>query len=162
MSTFLLMLRLLLALAFVGGLLWFMGRAAKSGKFGAFLSGGPTHNDLEVTSQRPLGRNASIALVRAGERQLLLGVSEHGVQLLAEGNDLTSPISEEVSVGAGHIEDSHIDLADLTQQSTTQQSTTQQTTERQAAPKHLSAMFSQTQPRMTLIESLRELTVRKS
>ncbi len=148
MSTLLLMVRLLLALAFVGGLLWFMTRAAKSGKFGSILGGGPTHDDLEVTSQRALGRNTSVALVRAGGRHLLVGVSDHGVQLLAEGDDLAPAATDEPTIGQE-------DRIDLDQQSH------EQLAERQAAPKHLSAMFTPTQPRMTLIDSLRELTVRK-
>jgi flagellar protein FliO/FliZ len=161
MSTFMLMLRLLTALAFVGGLLWFMTRSAKNGKFTFLLGSGPTQDSLEVTSQRPLGRNSSVALVRAGERHLLLGVSEHGVQLLAEGADLCSPIKEPTSD-----QDDRIDLAALARgdaPSTDAGPTGSNTSDRrQAAPKHLPAMFTPTQPRMTLIESLRELTVRKS
>lgn len=175
MSTFMLMLRLLVALAFVGGLLWFMARSAKAGRFSFLLGGGPTQESLEITSQRPLGRNVSVALVRAGDRHLLLGVSEHGVQLLAEGDDLCTPIPSPGldEIHDGH--DDHIDLAELTAMTgdgaTTEPrtpeahsstSTHSTTTNRQAAPKHLSAMFTPTQPRMTLIESLRELTVRKT
>ncbi|MEZ5380047.1 MAG: flagellar biosynthetic protein FliO [Acidimicrobiales bacterium] len=156
MSTFWLMLRLLTALAFVGGLLWFMARAAKAGRLGFLLGGGPTHETLEVTSQRPLGRSASVALVRAGERHFLLGVSDHGVQLLAEGDDLHTTTAPDDDPSVEMIgQDDRIDLADH------EIDVHSPTTNRQAASKHLSAMFTPTQPRMTLIESLRELTVRK-
>ncbi len=167
MSTFLLMLRLLLALAFVGGLLWFMARSAKAGKFTFLLGNGPTQDALEITSQRPLGRNSSVALVRVGERHLLLGVSDHGVQLLAEGDDLCSPLSEDTSD-----QDDRIDLAEhepraisassVASKGRTASDPSTSPDKRQAAPKHLPAMFSPTQPRMSLIESLREITVRKS
>jgi flagellar protein FliO/FliZ len=148
MSTVFLIIRLIIALAFVGGLLAFMARSAKKGRFASFLGGVGERNDLEITSQRPLGRTTSVAIVRAGGRHLLIGVSDHGVQLLAEGDDLVQ----------------RTDRADKTGRSTDVDLTATDAgpTKWQAASKHLPAALSPTQPRMTLIESLRELTVRKS
>jgi flagellar biogenesis protein FliO len=40
--------------------------------------------ELEVVGHRPLGKGASVALVRAGNRTLLIGVTETSVRLLSE------------------------------------------------------------------------------
>ena len=156
MSTFLLILRLLVALAFVGGLLWFLARSGRKGRLSFLLGGGTERMDLEVSSQRALGKNTSVALVRSGERTLLVGVSEHGVQLLAEGDDLVSAAThraraereaqlEAAAIAANRPEDpAHLNDTG------------------QAAPKRLLATRSPNHSWMTLLQSLRELTVRKS
>jgi flagellar biogenesis protein FliO len=40
--------------------------------------------ELEVVGHRPLGKGASVALVRAGDRTWLIGVTETSVRLLSE------------------------------------------------------------------------------
>ncbi len=150
MSTFLLILRLLVALAFVGGLLWFLARSGQKGRLSFLLGGGGERMDLEVSSQRALGKNTSVALVRSGDRTLLVGVSEHGVQLLAEGDDLVSAATHRARAER----DAQLQAATSAAEST-------HDTE-QAAPKRLLATRSPNHSWMTLIESLRELTVRKS
>ncbi len=195
MSTLYLVVRLILALAFVGGLLWFLARAGNKGRLG-FLLGNDVRGDLEITSQRPLGRTTSVAVVRAGDRHLLIGVSDHGITLLAEGDDLVGAgidtVADELEsrrgsrpdqvetialradellaagMGADPIAVLPVDSPAQNLQTAQNLPTTQDPQQspdpqqtRQEAPKRLPAMFTPTQPRMTLIESLRELTVRK-
>jgi flagellar biogenesis protein FliO len=83
-------LRVLASFAIVGALLWLFMRAS-NGKLGALMTGGTRgrlQDHLAVVDRRQLTKNAGIALVRAGERHLLVGVSDQGVRLLAEGDDL--------------------------------------------------------------------------
>ena len=64
----------------------------------AALSGSSTEQ-FKVLTRLPLGREQSVALVRAGERYLLLGVVPSGISLLAEltaeeAKALTEPASD--------------------------------------------------------------------
>ena len=79
-STLVLGLRVALALACVLGLLWYAGRRMS----------GTAHERrsraaaLTVVSRQSLGGRSALALVEVSGRRLLLGVSEHGVNLLTE------------------------------------------------------------------------------
>ena len=80
--------------AIVGLLLWFFMRAS-NGKLGAMMSGqtkGQGGEPLAVLERRQITKNAGIALVRAGERHLLIGIGDQGVRLLAEGDDLVQEV----------------------------------------------------------------------
>lgn len=83
-ESLLLLVRMLVSLAVLGGLGWFLVRLARQ----RGLGGLGTRTVIDVESQRGLSRSASIAVVRVGSRHLLLGVGDHGVQVLAEGDDL--------------------------------------------------------------------------
>lgn len=92
----LLLVRMLASLAVVGALLWALSKAARSRGFPA-LGRGP----INVEAQRALNRSSSLVLVTVGRRRLLLGVGEQGVQVLAEGDDLTEgPTSQTNESGA--------------------------------------------------------------
>lgn len=60
--------------------------------------GGPRRGraEVEVLYRQPLGRRASLGVVRAGERALLLGITDHTVTLLgeADADELLPPIPE--------------------------------------------------------------------
>ena len=73
-----LVVRVVLSLAVVLGLLWLMTRISSR------RLGGGRRSPLRVLGRQALGRNASVAVVEAGDRVLLVGVSEHGVNLLTE------------------------------------------------------------------------------
>lgn len=78
-------LRVLLSLACVLGLLWFAARR---------LSGSASVKRqrtaaLSVVARQSLGGRTGVAVVEVGDRRLLLGVSEHGVNLLSELGPLT-------------------------------------------------------------------------
>jgi flagellar protein FliO/FliZ len=52
--------------------------------------------EVEVLLRQPVGRRASIAVVRAGGRGLVLGVTEHTITLLAEDEpDVLVPLALE-------------------------------------------------------------------
>jgi flagellar protein FliO/FliZ len=42
--------------------------------------------EVEVLVRQPLGRRSSIGVVRAGDRALVLGITDQGITLLAEGD----------------------------------------------------------------------------
>ena len=88
-----LLVRMLASLLVVGVLLWAMAKVARSRGFAA-LGRGP----IQVQAQRALNRSASLVLVKVGERQLLLGVGEQGVQVLAEGDELAVGVIEAAAV----------------------------------------------------------------
>ena len=71
-------LRVLLSLAAVLCLLWLAARVLRGPLAGR---GGGV---LDVLARQQLGRNVSVAVVRVADRALVLGVSEHGVNLLTE------------------------------------------------------------------------------
>ncbi|WP_199422579.1 flagellar biosynthetic protein FliO [Actinotalea solisilvae] len=79
-STLVLGLRVLLALACVLGVLWFLGRRAA----GTGTVRRSRQAALSVVAKQSLGGRTGVALVEIGGRRLLLGVSEHGVNLLTE------------------------------------------------------------------------------
>ncbi len=83
-ESLLLLVRMLVSLAVLGGLGWFLLRLARQ----RGLGGLGARTVIDVESQRGLSRSASIAVVRVGTRHLLLGVGDHGVRVLAEGDDL--------------------------------------------------------------------------
>ena len=89
-------LRVALSLACVLGVLWFLARrlqgtgAVKRQRTAA----------LSVVARQSLGGRTGVALVEIGDRRLLLGVSEHGVNLLTEV--AVEPVTEPVApVGVG-------------------------------------------------------------
>jgi flagellar protein FliO/FliZ len=52
--------------------------------------------EVEVLLRQPVGRRASISVVRAGNRALLLGITEHTITLLAEDDpDVLVPLAPE-------------------------------------------------------------------
>lgn len=69
--------------AIIGLAYWVTKYVAGRGGLGAF---GPLKagEGLELLAQLPLGRDQRLAVVRAGERCLLLGVTAAGITLLAE------------------------------------------------------------------------------
>ena len=85
LSTLALLLRLVVSLVVVFGLM--AGCAALMRRSGL---GGPSARrrglPVEVLARYALGRRASVAVVRTGGRGLVLGITDHTVTLLAEGD----------------------------------------------------------------------------
>ncbi|WP_245692046.1 FliO/MopB family protein [Geodermatophilus telluris] len=71
-------IRLLLSLAFVGGVLWFAARVAQ--KRGLGSSAGL----VDVVARQRLGRSSTVNVVRIADRVLVVGATEEQVTLLAE------------------------------------------------------------------------------
>ncbi len=85
-----LVLRVVLSLAVVLGLLWFVARTSSR------RLGGAARGLVRVVARQPLARTASLAVVEVGDRVLVVGVSENGVSLLTEmdPSELPTPATE--------------------------------------------------------------------
>ncbi len=84
-STAMLFVRLIMSLGVVIGLMWIAANVLrKRGIAGTAGRGGVRGPNLEMVARKPLGRNASIAVVRIGERSLVVGITEHQVTNLGE------------------------------------------------------------------------------
>lgn len=92
-------LRVLVSLACVLGLLWFIARRARGGAPAARRA--PA---LSVVARQSLGGRSAVALVEVGARRLLLGVGEHGVTLLAEVEAPAPAVGDRVELDAAELE----------------------------------------------------------
>lgn len=79
MESAVLLLRVVLALACVLGLLWFVAR--RTGGRRASARRAPV---IALVGRQSLGGRSAVALVEVAGRRLVLGVGEHGVTLLTE------------------------------------------------------------------------------
>lgn len=152
-------LRVAASFAIVGVLLWCFMRAS-NGKLGKLVSGtskGRLSDPLSVLDRRQLTRTAGIALIKAGERHILVGVSDQGVQLLAEGDDLA--VTEEETVGAP---DSTAVVVPTDVVSDTALDLPARTTDQPDAWTRSGSTFGSRSPRMSFVAALREMTVRRS
>lgn len=77
-SALVLGLRVVLALAVVLGLLWWLARRTGGGKPRAKVT------TVSVVGRQSLGRHSGVAVVEVEGRRLLLGVTDQGVSLLTE------------------------------------------------------------------------------
>ncbi len=106
-STLALFVRLIVSLAVVIGMMW--AAATLLRKRGMTPGGGgrraPRGVQVELLARRPLGRNASIAVVRVGERSMVIGVTEHQITKLGDAEIAESDLDEDtnwtVSKGPG-------------------------------------------------------------
>lgn len=82
------------------------------GRNGARVTGGRTTAGplIEVVDQSRLGRNANAVAVRVGERVLLLGVTESGVQHLADVTDDIDLTEDDEDPGSTSVLDHAVDL----------------------------------------------------
>lgn len=79
-SSIVLLLRVLLSLACVLGLMWFLGRRIARGRVAARAR----TTTISVVAKQSLGGRTGVALLEVGGRRLLVGTGEHGVTLLTE------------------------------------------------------------------------------
>lgn len=84
-------LRVVVSLAVVLGLIWFLARSARRRGLGNSVD----VQRFSVVARHSLGRNAGVAVVRIGDEALVLGVTEQSVQLLAR-----TPVSEVMATAA--------------------------------------------------------------
>jgi len=95
-----LLLRLVVSLGLVVALMAVLARVARGrlGRAGVRTTAAPYQ--LQVLSRQQVGKNASVLLVRAGEKGLLLGVTEHSVSLIQETEippvEETAPVAPRV------------------------------------------------------------------
>lgn len=84
-STFELFARLALSMAVVLGLMW--GIAAMLKRRGMGVAPRRTRTatvDIELLARKSLGKNAAIAIVRAGEQAMVVGITDHQITKLAD------------------------------------------------------------------------------
>ena len=85
-STLMLFVRLIMSLGVVIGLMWIAANVLRKRGIAGTTSSkrsarGP---EVELVARKPLGRNASIVVVRVGERSMLVGVTDHQVTNLGD------------------------------------------------------------------------------
>lgn len=101
-STLMMFARLLLSLGVVIGLMWFAANVLRKRGFSPGTGKRGTRGpDVELLTRRHINRNASIAVVRVGDRSFVVGVTDHQVTKLddfeieeitvEEGNTWTVP-----------------------------------------------------------------------
>lgn len=87
MSTVGMVLRLGISMLVVVGLMWLAARGLR-GRAGGRTGRPGRSQPIELVARRGLSKGASVAVVRAGGRTLLLGVTDAHVTLLADSDDL--------------------------------------------------------------------------
>jgi flagellar protein FliO/FliZ len=104
-STFALLLKMFLSLGVVLGLMFGITTVLKRRGFGGFAptAGRRAHVGayVEVLARKPLGRNASVAIVRAGSRAMVVGVTEANVTLLCDTDLDDLELEEPEAQGTG-------------------------------------------------------------
>ncbi len=79
--------QLVLAMAVVVGLMAFLAKLLRRRGMAGFLGGGPRRvAPIELLGRHQFGRSTSVAIVRAGGKALVLGVTEHSITLLTEAD----------------------------------------------------------------------------
>lgn len=89
---FRLILSLGVVLGLIGGLVWVARRRGTGLGFGF----GPSAEAIVVKGREQISRNSTIALLKVGDRALLVGVTDQRIEVLAEGEELL-PAELEVS-----------------------------------------------------------------
>ena len=86
-STIELTLRMGVALAIIMGIMWLVTRFARR----HLNHRGQDRPNIDVQYQRQLTKHATLSLVKAGDRNLLIASNNQAITLLAEGDDLITP-----------------------------------------------------------------------
>ncbi len=77
-------IRMVLGLAVIVGMLSLGTRLVRR------RVGGTANVAIDIRGRQVLSKASSVAVIQVGARHLLVGVTEHGVNLLAEGDDLVA------------------------------------------------------------------------
>ena len=88
-SVLTLLLRLVVSLGIVIGLMlllsgWLRKRGVVLGGANGSRTRSTSTAALEIVTRKPLGRNAQLAIVRAGNKTLVLGITEQNITMLSE------------------------------------------------------------------------------
>lgn len=81
--------RLVISLAIVLAIMAVLARVLRSRVMPGVGRSAVRRDALQVLARQPLSRSASVAVVRAADRTLVIGVSDTGVSLLAEVDPLS-------------------------------------------------------------------------
>jgi flagellar protein FliO/FliZ len=86
-STLALFGRLIVSLGVVIGLMWFAARIIRKRGLGGVGSQSRRPGvQVDIVARRTLGRNSSIAVVRAGSQALVVGITEQRITKLADAD----------------------------------------------------------------------------
>ena len=100
-----LMVRMCLSLGLVLALMFGATAVLKRRGFAGFAPGAARRNPavtyVEVLARKSLGRNASVAVVRAGSRAMVVGVTEANVTLLGDADLEELELEELEAPGTG-------------------------------------------------------------
>jgi flagellar biosynthetic protein FliO len=82
-STFAMFMRLLLSLSIVIGLMWAAATVLRKRGFGGQMNRKSARSvQVEMLAKRNISRNTSIAVVRVGERSMVVGITDHQITKL--------------------------------------------------------------------------------
>jgi flagellar biogenesis protein FliO len=90
-STASLLIRLVVSLGIVVGLMLLASKTVRKRGYGGSAAApkkGAPKADVEVLARKGLSKNSSIVVIRAGGRNLVLGVSDNNVTLLTEADEV--------------------------------------------------------------------------
>ena len=76
--------RMVVSLGLVIALMWLVAKFARKRMGGSRRRGPDDALRLQVLARQSIGKNASVTLLRSGDRALLLGVTDHSVSLLSD------------------------------------------------------------------------------
>jgi flagellar protein FliO/FliZ len=76
--------RLVFSLAVVLVLMALVARVMRNRTMPGVGRVGARRDVLQIVARQPLSRAASVAVVRAADRAMVLGITDHGIELLAE------------------------------------------------------------------------------
>jgi len=76
--------RMVVSLGLVIALMWLVAKFARKRMGASSRKGVDDALRLQVLARQTIGKNASVTLLRSGDRALLLGVTDHSVSLLSD------------------------------------------------------------------------------
>lgn len=95
MDSLLLVLRVLVSLAVVVALVWYLAR-----RFGGRSGERSREVDVHVVDRQSLSRHSGVAVVAVGDRRLLVGFADQNIRLITE----LAPVPAAPKVGVGAVE----------------------------------------------------------
>ena len=144
-STGELLVRLVFSLGIIVGVLLLAAKFAR--KNGGRLPGlGKRHSSIKVIDRQQLSKTASLAVVQVHDKTMVVGISEHGISMLSEGPALAD-LESSAAVAANDVPVPREAKGTLPLGASLAVET---------------ASGSGHPPRMSFVEALRELTVRKA
>jgi flagellar protein FliO/FliZ len=178
-STVELLVRLVFSLGIIIGILVVAARMArKSGGFLRLAGLKPGDSSITVLDRQALSKSASLAVVRVGTRTMVVGITDQGISLLADAPELSTEPSIDIT-GANPARGAVTEL-DVRYEGDTAPPTNRITgmfagVARSATPSREAkwtlplgpstagdSADTTRPPRMSFVEALRELTVRKT
>jgi flagellar biogenesis protein FliO len=164
-STVELLLRLGFSLAIIVGILFVVAKVARKQGGNLRLPGlgglGGRSKSIRVIDRQTLSRNASVAVVQIGARTMAVGITEHGIQTLAEGDDLVVlPPDADVRAERGSPATDSTQAAAPPVAARLNQRETKRTLSLRLPTASHAAADAGPSTRTSFIEALRELTIR--